>query len=64
MTTQIIERKGKKEYAVIPYKDFLKMQEELEDYRDLVELRKARNDPSNQKTRPYLEVAKELGWTK
>jgi hypothetical protein len=39
---QIIKRDGKKEYAIIPYADFLKMQEEIEDYKDLRFLREAK----------------------
>jgi PHD/YefM family antitoxin component YafN of YafNO toxin-antitoxin module len=42
-----IEKHGKKEFAVIPYKEFLLMQEQLEDYSDLRELRKAKADPQN-----------------
>jgi hypothetical protein len=47
----------KKEFAVIPYKDFLRMQEELEDYRDLC-------DPRNQEGRPFHAVAEDLGLKK
>jgi hypothetical protein len=32
---QIIEKDGKKEFAVLPYDEFVKVQEELEDYEDL-----------------------------
>ncbi len=64
MKTQIIEKHGKKEFAVIPYKDFLRMQEELEDYRDLRELRKAKVGPKNQQGRPFDVVATELGLVK
>ena len=64
MKAQIIEKDGKKEFAVIPYKDFLRMQEELEDYDDLKELRKAKADPKNQNGRPFDVVAAELGLTK
>lgn len=64
MKAQIIEKHGKKEFAVIPYKDFLLMQEELEDYHDLRELRKAKVDPKNQQGRPFDVVATELGLTK
>ena len=39
MNAQIIEKRGKKEHAVIPLKDFVRMQEELEDYYDLLALR-------------------------
>ncbi|OHB67784.1 MAG: hypothetical protein A2Y77_05770 [Planctomycetes bacterium RBG_13_62_9] len=39
---QIIKRNGKKEFAVLPYADFLKIQEALEDYEDLRCLREAK----------------------
>jgi len=42
MNTQIIEKNGRKEFAVIPYRDFLKMQKSLDDYKDLMELRTAK----------------------
>ena len=64
METQIIEKKGKKEFAVIPYKDFVRMQEELEDYHDLLELRRAKSDSRNQKGRAFETVAKDLGLKK
>jgi PHD/YefM family antitoxin component YafN of YafNO toxin-antitoxin module len=64
MKTQIIEKHGKKEFAVIPYKDFLRMQQDLEDYQDLRDLRKAKADPRNQQGRSFNAVAKELGLKK
>lgn len=36
---QIIERAGKKEFAVLPYEEFLQLQEALEDDEDLRTLR-------------------------
>ena len=47
MTAQIIEKAGRKEYAVIPYKEFLRLQAAAEDYHALTELRKAKLDPAN-----------------
>ncbi len=64
MNAQIIEKHGKKEFAVIPYKDFVRMQEELEDYYDLLALRQAKSDLRNQKGRSFDEAAKELGLKK
>lgn len=64
MTAQIIEKAGKKEFAVIPYKQFLRMQEALEDYHALRELRKAKADSKNRRGRPFAEVARELGLVK
>ncbi|MGH8613559.1 MAG: hypothetical protein ACREYF_16470 [Gammaproteobacteria bacterium] len=31
---QVIEKDGKKEFAVLPYDEFVRVQEELEDYED------------------------------
>ena len=42
LRAQIIKKNGKKEYAVLPYEEFLKVQEELEDYDDLRCLREAK----------------------
>lgn len=64
METQIFEKQGKKEFAVIPYKDFVRMQEELEDYHDLLELRRAKFDPCNQQGRAFNIVAADMGLKK
>ena len=64
MEAQIIEKRGKKEFAVIPYKEFLRMQEELEDYYDLLALRRAKADSRNQKGRPFDKIVEELGLEK
>lgn len=39
---QIIKKDGKGEYAVLPYEEFLRVQEELQDYEDLRCLRQAK----------------------
>ncbi|MBW2676963.1 MAG: type II toxin-antitoxin system Phd/YefM family antitoxin, partial [Deltaproteobacteria bacterium] len=44
---QILEKNGKKEFAIFPYEDFLKMQEELECYNDLRILREAKQEEQN-----------------
>jgi hypothetical protein len=64
LKAQIIEQHGKKEYAVIPYKDFLRLQEEAEDYCDLQDLRRAKVDPRNRQGRPLDRVAAALGLKK
>ena len=64
MTPQIIEQAGKKAFAVIPYKDFLRMQEALEDYHALKALRRAKADRGNQRGRPFEEAAREMGLLK
>lgn len=60
MKAKIIEKHGKKEFAVIPYKDFLRLQEEIEDYHDLRDLRRAKADPKNRQGRPLDLVATTL----
>ena len=64
MKTQLIEKHGKIEFAVIPYKDFLRITEELEDYYDLRDLRRAKADPQNRQGRQFDTVAEELGLKK
>lgn len=68
ISAQIIEKAGMKEFAVIPCQDYLEftqllheLQEKVEDYEDLLEIRAARSDPDNQAGRPFDEVARELG---
>ena len=39
---QIIKKNGRKDYVVLPYDEFLRVQEELEDYDDLRSLREAK----------------------
>ena len=57
---QVIERKGKKEFVVLPYEEFLSVQEELEDFEDLKELRKEKEISKNEPTIPLDEVVKKL----
>lgn len=64
MTPQIIEQAGKKAFAVIPYKEYLRMQEAMEDYHALKALRRAKADKGNQSGRPFAEAAEELGLLK
>ncbi len=61
MKAQIIEKDGKKEFVVIPYEDFLKIQETLEDYDDLKELRNAKDLSKGEKSVPFHEVVRDLG---
>ncbi len=47
---QIIKKNGKKEYVVMPYEEFLKVQEELDDYENLRCLREAKEAEKNAPT--------------
>jgi len=47
MSAQIIEREGKPEYAVLPYDEYLKLIELVEDVRDLADAKKATRELAN-----------------
>ncbi len=57
----ILEQDGKKQFAVIPYKEFLKMQEALGDYEDLKDLRQAKETEKSAPTVSMEEAKKEFG---
>ena len=56
LTPQIIKKDGKEEYAVLPYDDYLKIEQILEDYEDLIDLRKAKSETVNEPSIPFSEV--------
>ncbi len=56
----ILIKNGVKEFAVLPYDGFLKMREELADYEDLRELRKAKLEQADSPTISLEEAKKEL----
>ena len=60
LNAQIIKKEGKKEYAVIPYEEFLKIQEELANYEDLLCLRKAKKTEKNASTVSLDELKKKI----
>lgn len=57
----ILERDGKKAFAVLTYEEFLGVQEALEDYADLCELREAKAAEFNAPDTPLSEVRQKLG---
>ncbi|QTA80206.1 Uncharacterized protein dnl_25000 [Desulfonema limicola] len=57
----ILEKDGKKAFAIISYDEFLKIQEILEDYEDLATLRKAKFKESDSMTVSLEHAKKELG---
>lgn len=60
LNPQIIEKNGKKEFVILPYEDFVKMQEEIENYEDLRMLRKAKKIESLSPTISIERAKKEL----
>ena len=61
LRAQIIKKDGKKEYAVLPYKEFIRIQEELEDYQDLRCLREAKEAEKDAPTIGMAELKKKIG---
>lgn len=57
---QIIEKEGKKEFVIIPYEEFLLIQEALDDLDDLKELRKEKELSKTEPTRKLEDVIKDL----
>ena len=57
---QVIEKDGRKEFVVLPYEEFLQMQEEIEDYEDLKTLRNEKASAHSQPTRSLDAVLKDL----
>lgn len=57
---KILEKDGEKEFAVIPYDEFIKIQEQLDDYDCLKALREAKARESNTKTISFEDTRKIL----
>ncbi len=57
---QVIKKNGKKDYVVLPYEEFLKVQEELEDYDDLRSLREAKEAEKDAPTIGMAEMKKKI----
>jgi hypothetical protein len=57
---QIIEKDGKKEFVVLPYEEFLRIQEALEDFDDLKELRKEKEFARAEPTKRLDDVTREM----
>lgn len=60
LNPQIIEKDGKKEFVILPYEEFLKVQEELDNYEDLRILREAKDKEADAPTISLKDVKKKL----
>ncbi len=58
---QVIEKEGKKEFVILPYEEFLQIQEELEDFADLKELRREKELSKDLPNTPLDKVIKDIG---
>ena len=56
----ILEKKGKKEFVVLPFEEFKKIEEALMDYEDLKDLREAKCKEKKCKSYSIDEVKKTL----
>lgn len=57
----ILERNGQKAFVVLPYEEFLEMEEALEQYEDLKQLREAKVEEATAPTLSLDAVKEELG---
>jgi hypothetical protein len=57
---EFLTKNGKKEFAVLPYEEFLKLQELLEDLEDLQDLRSAKQEEKDSRSISLAEVKQML----
>ncbi len=57
---QILEKDGKKEFVVIPYEEFLEIQDALMDFEDLKDLREAKSKEKDSRGMSLSEARREL----
>jgi hypothetical protein len=58
---EILSKNGKKEFVVLPYEEFLALQELLDDVEDLLELRSAKREDDGDPLLSLADAKKELG---
>jgi hypothetical protein len=59
---QVIEKEGRKEFVILPYEEFLQIQEALDDFEGLRELRNEREVARDTPSRSLGEIGKDLGF--
>ena len=57
---QIIEKNGRKEFVILPYEEFIRIQEALEDYQDLKALREEKAIAEREPSRKLDDILKEI----
>ncbi len=57
---EILIKDGKKQFAVLPYEEFVSLKERLEEMEDLLELRKAKKTEGRKRTVPLARVKRQL----
>ena len=59
---QVIKKNGKKEFVILPYEEFLKIQEQLEDYDDLRALCEAKQKEGDAPAISLKDAKKKLNF--
>jgi PHD/YefM family antitoxin component YafN of YafNO toxin-antitoxin module len=57
----VLECDGKKAFVILPYEEFVMMEEELQEYEDLKALRAAKAEETDVPTVSLLDAKKEFG---
>ncbi len=60
---EFLKKNGRNEFVVLPYEEFVRLQEVLEDAADLLELQHAREENAGQPGVPLEEAMKQCGIT-
>ncbi|NER33731.1 MAG: type II toxin-antitoxin system Phd/YefM family antitoxin [Oscillatoria sp. SIO1A7] len=58
---EFLSKNGQKEFAILPYEEFLALQELLADLEDLMDLRAAKQEEGNSPSTSLEEVKRRLG---
>lgn len=58
---EILSKDGKKQFVVLPYEEFVAVQERLADADDLLALRKAKRAEGGKKSVPPAKVKRDMG---
>lgn len=56
----ILVKNGKKQFAVLPYEEFIALKERLAEVEDLLELRKAKRTERKKKATPLSRIKRDL----
>lgn len=57
---EILSKNGKKQFAVLPYEEFVALQERLAQAEDLIELRKAKRTEGRKRSISLADAKREL----
>lgn len=61
LNPNFLEKNGIREYAILPYEEFIRLQDELADYEDLRLLREAKVIEAESPSVSFNDVKKEFG---